>query len=48
MGFLMLILIVLSQLARKITVQVFPILVKRTLTVMVTGTAVTMTLTMTE
>ena len=48
MGFLMLILIVLSHLARKIIVQVFPILVKRMLTVMVSGTVVTMTLTMTE
>ena len=48
MGFLMLILIVQSHLVRKITVQVFPILVKRMLTWMVTGTAVTMTLTMTE
>ena len=48
MGFLMLILIVLSHLARKIIVQVFPILVKRMLTVMVLGTVVTMTLTMTE
>ena len=48
MGFLMLIVTVLSHLARKIIVQVFPILVKKMLMVMVTGTAVTMTLTMTE
>jgi hypothetical protein len=47
MDFLMLILIVLSQLARKITVQVFQILVKRTLMVTVRETHVKMTLTMT-